>query len=688
MHDEDHTLNGRERSVPSVAVVDDNERWLVAACTALTHNKMWEIAQHHRARMLHFLHAPRTDSLRRLAWTSALQYPFLLTEIGINSRPMPAHIAAAPIVMEKVNVTILSDGKHFMARCKQQTFEEMYLRSVGAKWSVTAGAYRLLIMAPGVAAVRKLATDYGFTLSPNAVRDIEEFDAQSAKLAELSRAGSSDFTVEGMPGLRPFQRAGVQYLAQTKRAFLCDDMGLGKTLESLATVHAISAWPAIVVTLASVKAGWLAECNRWLPGVTVHTWSGKKDPAVITPAPVPDELGRVLHVINYDILPARLEELKALTAQAVIFDESHHCRNGKAARTVAANELAKRKPVRLCLTGTPSENAPQELLPQLQMLGRLEDLGGFQKFVTRYLCAVRKNFGKGKVGWDFGGAAHLPELHEKLRATCFLRRTTADVQSELPEAVVTRVPIPMSLAGIAGYNAARKNVKAWITEKAAVNPAYERTIAHLPEDEREFHRAAKIAACVEKLDGMELLHQFGALRRAVLEAKLDSAREWLLHHCEGEKMVLFGHHRAGLRDFAPSLAALHPLIIDGDTPVTKRSHFVKAFTEDPRHRLMLANFAAAGTGLDGLQHAARHMAQLEWPWTPGTQKQIGARLRRTGQKHTVNQWHLICPGTIDDESLDLLGDKAETADLITDGKAASQNEAFTRARKQARGLFQ
>jgi SWI/SNF-related matrix-associated actin-dependent regulator of chromatin subfamily A-like protein 1 len=449
-------------------------------------------------------------------------------------------------------------------------------------------------------------------------------------------------------------------------------MGLGKTLQALAAVQHLSAWPCGVVTLATVKDCWKNEVAKWLPGVACHVWSGKTGaPEVHGPA----DAERVVHVINYDILPARLAEWLELGLSSVVFDESHSCRNGKSKRTKAARELAKRKPVRFCLTGTPSGNAPVELLPQLQMLGRLDDLGGFNHFTTRYLGAKKMTY-----GWDMSGAKNLGELHEKLRSVCFLRRRKEQVQTELPESIVTKVPIALSLSGKADYNAALKDVKSWIAARAPLKPEFLRSIEGLTPELQEFRKGEEIAAAMERIDGMELLHQFGVLRHACLKAKLPSIVEWLLHHAEGEKLVLFGHHRAGLRDLLPALADVKPLIIDGSVSTGKRAGIMSEFSKK-RHRIMLANYQAAGTGLDGLQHCAHHFVCADWPWTPHTLRQAGSRLDRQGQKNTVMQWHLYAPGTIDDDSLELLAEKATTADAITDGDNASrQAEAFRRAR--------
>ena len=43
--------------------------------------------------------------------------------------------------------------------------------------------------------------------------------------------------------LKPFQRAGVQYLLKQRRCFLADEQGLGKTIEALAAIEVDGAYP-------------------------------------------------------------------------------------------------------------------------------------------------------------------------------------------------------------------------------------------------------------------------------------------------------------------------------------------------------------------------------------------------------------------------------------------------------------
>ena len=108
-----------------------------------------------------------------------------------------------------------------------------------------------------------------------------------------------------------------------------------------------------------------------------------------------------------------IEKLLNVNPQALIMDESHYLKGYKTQRTKGATQLSKGIPVRLALSGTPLVNRPSELISQLTILGRLNDMGGFWGFSERYCAAYQ-----GKWGPDLSGAQHLEELNTKLRSIC------------------------------------------------------------------------------------------------------------------------------------------------------------------------------------------------------------------------------------------------------------------------------
>lgn len=261
-------------------------------------------------------------------------------------------------------------------------------------------------------------------------------------------------------------------------------MGLGKTPEALAIVQKMNAWPALVICPASLKYNWQKEAIAWVQGMEAR---------VLPEAGVPIERAvregaPQLWIINYDVLEQNLKALKRVKWGAVVIDESHYLKSGRSKRTLAVLALMRKRSirVRLLLTGTPAPNRIEEMIAQLKVLRRLDDLGGFWHFAERY-CGAKKT----KHGWDLSGRGStesVKELHERLRATCFVRRRKAEVLAELPPK--QRVTVPILLDNAAEYIEAEADIVKWLGEQAAQESEFARSIAMLDAAAREAARGS------------------------------------------------------------------------------------------------------------------------------------------------------------------------------------------------------
>src|SRR3954447_9610381 len=146
-----------------------------------------------------------------------------------------------------------------------------------------------------------------------------EYDTAIEDVRRSRAVSGSVLDVEGVLGgeLRPFQRAGVEYVLRARRTFLADEQGLGKTVQALAALEADDAYPAIVICPASLKLNWQREARHWLPHRSVTVVSGTG-----TVAQAAD-----LTIINYDIVHAHRSRLSLRKPKALILDESHYVKN-------------------------------------------------------------------------------------------------------------------------------------------------------------------------------------------------------------------------------------------------------------------------------------------------------------------------------------------------------------------------
>ncbi len=529
--------------------------------------------------------------------------------------------------------------------------------------------------------------EHGTWVEPEALeklQEVREEHARAAGLVELSAATDAPLEVPGLGGeLKPFQRAGVSYLLTQRRAFLADEQGLGKTIEALAALEADGAYPAVVVCPASLKLNWLRELERWLPdrsaralvgtgvgrsvggegdagaSVSVATGVGASVPAgmgaraavvggggvgISAPAMEPVDVT----VVNYDILAARMQELRAMAPRAVVLDESHYCKNAAAKRTQAAQRLTAAVPregLVMALTGTPVMNRPPELIAQLRILGRLGDFGSGAQFGRRFR----------------GTDAHL-RLHWHLRARCFVRRLKADVLPQLP--AKTRAVVPVELDNETEYRLAERDVVAWLQSQ--------------PLDLRELD--AKVAAALRA----ERLVRLNALKLLAARGKLHAALAWIHDFLSsGERLVVFAHHREIQRAVLERFpGALHILGADSHAA---RDVSLRAFqaADGAENQLIICSIDVAGQGITLTRSS--NVAFLELDWTPAKHDQAEDRCHRIGQQDAVNASYLLAAGTIDETIATLLERKRAVIGAVTDGREEDEGGVVDALVRELRG---
>ncbi|HTX10432.1 MAG TPA: DEAD/DEAH box helicase [Solirubrobacteraceae bacterium] len=451
------------------------------------------------------------------------------------------------------------------------------------------------------------------------LQEIREEHARAAGLVALSAATDAELEIPGLGGaLKPFQRAGVQYLLEQRRAFLADEQGLGKTIEALATLEADGAYPAVVVCPASLKLNWMREISRWVPTRSVQMLDGKRGGVAATE----------ITIINYDIVAGRLEGLTDLCPRAVVLDESHYCKNPRAQRTQAAQQLCAAVPregLVLALTGTPVMNRPPELISQLRILGRLGDFGSGAQFGERFR----------------GPDAH-QRLHWHLRARCFVRRLKSEVLPQLP--AKTRAVVPVALDNEPEYRLAEEDVIAWLQSQ--------------PLDLHELD--ARVAAALRA----ERLVRLNALKLLAARGKLHGALHWIHDFLSsGEPLVVFARHREIQRAVVERFpTALHVL---GEDTRRARDQAVQDF-QAGEGRLIVCSIEVAGQGITLTR--ASNVAFLELDWTPAKHDQAEDRCHRIGQQDAVNATYLLAADTIDETIATLLERKRAVIGAVTDGR--------------------
>jgi hypothetical protein len=453
--------------------------------------------------------------------------------------------------------------------------------------------------------------------------------------------------VEGVAGpLRPFQGAAVRYAVRARRTFLADEPGLGKTLQALASVRSADAVPALVVCPASLRLNWLREAARWLPDLPAR---------VVNPdGPV---LDAAVNVVSYDVLHRLCEPLAAAPPRALVLDEAHFCKNPSARRTQAALAIARAMDTSalvLLLTGTPVVNRPDDLVAQLRILDRLEELGG-----SRRLTRAQRH------------PPDLQLLHGHMRRTCFVRRRKADVLDQLPDK--QRVVIPVSITNAREYREAQADVARWLREQAEADTRFLEEIASLEAHEREAAIRARGREAEQRARRAEALIRVGKLALLAARGKLEPAIEWIESFLESEqKLVVFTRHR----EIGDRLLEAFPgaAVATGRIAADQRTQQIARFQHDAGCRLIVCSLDAAGVGVT--LTAASNVSFVEMGWTPATHDQAEDRVHRIGQHDAVTAWYLLAADTIDERIAAVVERKRRLVRAASDGTLQDEESAL------------
>jgi SNF2 family DNA or RNA helicase len=468
------------------------------------------------------------------------------------------------------------------------------------------------------------------------------------ELKEASRSTDADIEVPLLQGtLLPYQRAGVESASKARRSFIADEMGLGKTIQAIATLEYSSkdseVYPVVVVCPPSLVLNWKSEWNRWLPHRRVAVVTNRRE--------IPEPRTYDVLVVGYSNISHWEKQL--LAHNSYIFDESHYAKSPTAQRTKSAIKMAKSAPkhgIVLCLTGTPVTNRPAEYASQLDIIGKLKEFGGLWGFYRRYCSAFQDRFGQ----WNINGHSHLDELNDRLRGTCYIRRTKSQVLSELPPVIHSQLVVEGTEAGLKEYRKAEQDIIKYITDRAK----------EIAIELGESPYSAAVVARI-KAESNEHLVRLSVLRRLSAKAKMPMVEEWVQSRIDdGKKVVVAAHHRDIVDELARKFGNLR---IQGGMSVEEVEAQKARFQDEPVETapVIVLSIQAAKTG--HTLTSAQDILFVELPWTPSDLDQTFSRLHRIGQKGSVTATYMLTDNTIDQEIYALIEKKRKVVNAATEG---------------------
>ncbi len=441
------------------------------------------------------------------------------------------------------------------------------------------------------------------------VQDIKEYPVPAGLRAEL----------------RHYQKEGYNWLGFLQEhhlgGILADDMGLGKTLQTLSLLQREkengATQPSLVVMPTSLIYNWVAEAQRFTPGlrILVHTGAQRNtDPKYFA-------LNDVV-LTTYGLARQDIDMLNKFPWHYLILDESQMIKNPASKTARALKEIMAQH--RLSLTGTPVENTLMDLWSQMTFLnpGLLGTESFFRDF---YIQPIEKFRDMGRT-----------EKLRKLIHPFILRRTKSQVATELPPKVEQVHYCEMTEPQQKLYDETKNAYRNYLMEIG----------------EEDFGKKK-----LNILAGLQKLRQIAIHPHLVEEGQHlelgDSGKfqeyERLLEEVisKGAKVLVFSQFVRLLKILRTDLdtKGVNYCYLDGST--TNRQDVVEQFQTDPNVQVFLISLKAGGVGLN--LTAAEYVFILDPWWNPAVERQAVDRSHRIGQTETVFSYKFITKDTIEEK---------------------------------------
>jgi SWI/SNF-related matrix-associated actin-dependent regulator of chromatin subfamily A-like protein 1 len=444
----------------------------------------------------------------------------------------------------------------------------------------------------------------------------------------------------------PYQNNGIAYAIEKRRCIFGDQPGLGKTGQAIAAATGLNAKCILVICPATLRENWKRE---W------KIWTGKEalilNDRVKTTWPTFYKTGFVnVFICNYESLKKYfVEEIKQPVDAAgkkkplrlnhivfketvqlfdtVIVDESHRCKDGKTQQAKFVMGISRLKENIFALTGTPVVNKPVDLIPQLTIINRLMDFGGYTPFKERYCNGANE-------------ASNLKELNYRLHKYCFFRREKKDVLKDLPDKM--RNIVRSEISNRAEYTKAENDLVTYLRE-------------NLKKSEGEINKSLR----GETMVLIQILKKISA--RGKIEEVIEHIQEVV---DAGEKIVVFAHHKEIVQELKKATAGAVTIV--GDDSMDDRQRAVDSFQNDKKTQVIICNIKSGGVGIT--LTASSRVVFIELPWHPADCEQCEDRCHRIGQKDSVQATYFLGHETIDEYIYKIIESKRKIANEVTGAK--------------------
>ena len=442
-----------------------------------------------------------------------------------------------------------------------------------------------------------------------------------------------------MPGendLHSYQKFCVDFIEEHPNCGVFLDMGLGKTIISLTAISHLLydsfevSRVLIIAPLRVARDTWIAELSKW-----EHLRSLKMERVIGTPKERVAALSRraEMYIINRENVEWLVKHFagRRMPFDMLVIDELSSFKNSRAKRFLALKKILPQFSRVVGLTGTPAPNGLEDLWPQVFLLDRGVRLGRTMKSYLDMFFDTPNSWLPYKHELKTGAEE---EIYKRLGDICVSMRAADHL--EMPERVDNIVEVTLS---------AREEKLYRQMERDMLLPYAEGDVLAL--------NAASLAGKLLQLANGAVYDEFHNVR-VLHERKLD-ALEDLIEAANGKPLLVmyaFQHDLTRIQERFGKYTT--------ETPEGVRELKTSADIEDwneGRIRVAVTQPASTGHGLN-LQHGGCTIVWFGLNWSLELYEQANARLWRQGQKQTVVIHHLVTKGTMDEQVMKALHDKA------------------------------
>lgn len=570
-------------------------------------------------------------------------------------------------------------------------------RVTGARWSA---ADKMWTVPCTLRVCHELRREFGRRLSigsrlgewARASADLEQrmWEASKASDAELLNVPA-----ELSSRLRPYQRAGVSFIARSNAPLIADQMGLGKTIQLLASLMEsgmIEGSHLIVAPKTAVETGvWSGDISKFgIPGEVYEPTGGratrertirsflesdaKTKFIVVNPAMV---RLKTENVYNDNGLPIRQSdgklkkrsfmfypELGSVQWTTVTVDECHRDGTRNPSTQVAKGLGRLKSQKRHAVSGTPITNRPIDLWGTLNFLDP-DVFGSKWAWADQWLVITDNGYGK-----DIGNIK--PGLEEELFRSLspyLLRRKKTEVAEDMPEKEHIDVWCDMEPSQKKVYMQFARDAEIKMSDMtlSATNILSELTrlkqFAGAPQsisqdDEGNMRLQPDFASGGKRQHVEEIMEELGVI-------------EWQggkVRPCDGEeKLVIFSQFTSLVEGVVGWLGSLgvETVSITGKTSGPNRKAAVEAIQHGTA-RVIVMNTQAGGTAIT-LDRAST-VVFLDETWSPADQEQAEDRCHRISRPQSVTVYTLRSKGTVEETIMARLEGKRSVHKMILDDR--------------------